>query len=99
MKLAPEIGEIIVKGHVVLEAADFRELDSLMEGDLGVRGLDLERAVPRSAIGTVESAAERMRVRERGIDDATIGNPEQQLTDANAGHQVVLRAEAIVGRV
>src|SRR5439155_19930150 len=89
VKLATKIGEIVVKGHVVLEAAHFRELHSLVEGDLSLRGLGLERRVPRTAIGTVEPAAERMRVSERRIDDAIVRNAEQQLAHADAGQQVV----------
>ena len=40
-----------------------------------------------------------MRVSERRIDDAIVRNAEQQLAHADAGQQVVLSAQTIVGRV
>src|SRR5581483_3877444 len=68
VELSAEIGEIVVEGHFILEAADLGEVDALVESDLGLGGLQLEGRVPGTAFRTVEASAERMSMRERRID-------------------------------
>src|SRR6478735_9111692 len=99
MELAAEIRVIVVERHVVIEAANLRELHALVERNLRLRGAHLERRVPRAAIGRVEAAAEWMRVREGGVDDAVVGDAEEELVHADAGKQIVLREETVVGGV
>ena len=85
VKLPAEVGEVIVQGYVVLEASDFGKLHGLVETHFCLRSPGLQSGVPGAAIRAVEAAAERMRVGERCIDDAMIGNAEHQLTHADAG--------------
>ncbi len=99
VKLGAEIGDVIVVGHLFLEPVDFGKLDRLVPGDLGLRGLHRERRVPGAAVRPVETAALRMRMAERGVDDAEIRHAEHQFVDADAGQQVVLGNEAIVGGI
>jgi hypothetical protein len=60
VEFCTEVGEIIVVGDFFLEPVHFREFDPLMEGDLGLRGLQFEARIPGAAIRTIEAAAERM---------------------------------------
>ena len=99
MKLAAEICEIIIERHLVLEAADLREVNRSMEHHLALRRADLESRVPCPAIGAAEAAAEWMRVGEGGIDGAIVGDAEEQLVLRYPGEQIVLGEEPIVRRV
>src|SRR5271170_581883 len=99
MKFAAEVGEIIVDGDVVLEAPDLGKLQRLVERDFGLRRLDLKGGVPGAAIWAVEPAAERMRVGEAGVDDTVIGNAKYQLAHPDAGQELVLGEQPVIGRV
>jgi hypothetical protein len=68
-----------------------------VEGDLGLRRLELEAGGPGAAIGAVEAAAERMRVAERAVDDVRAGDTEDQLLQSDAGKALMLRQQPIVG--
>lgn len=75
VELRAKVGKVVVQRDVVLEPPDLGEFDRPVERDLGLRGPDLECSVPGTPLRTVEPAAERMRVRERRIDDTAIGTP------------------------
>lgn len=99
MKLAAEVGKIVIEGHFILEAADLGELDGLVEGDFSLGGLQLEGGVPGTALGTVEPPPERVGMREGGIDDAVVRHAENELVHADAGQPVVLGEQPVVGGV
>ncbi len=99
VKRRAEVRQVVVVGdRLLLRPAGLGQFHALVKGDLGLRRLDDEARVPRAAIGAVETAAERMRVAERGVDDVAAGDAEHQFLDADAREPLVLRQQAIVGR-
>src|SRR3546814_1195878 len=75
------------------------ELDPLVESDLRLSRLWLEGRVPGASLGTVEAAAERMSMTEGGIDDPVVRHTKHQLVDADAGQEIILGQQPVVGRV
>ena len=99
VELGAEIGEIVVVGDAVVEAADFCVLRRLVERDLSLSRLEREGGVPGPAFRTVEPRAQRMWVGENGIDDPAVRNVKDELMRSDAGQQAVFRQQPLVGGV
>ena len=67
------VGELLRRFDPAGRAAHFHELLPPVEGDLGVRGAQLEAGVPSSEAAGREPATGWMRVAEGGVDDAGPG--------------------------
>jgi hypothetical protein len=76
VEFCTEVGEIIVVGDVLLKPVHLRELDPLVKGDLGLRGLQFEARIPSAAIRTIEAAAERMGWQNAALTMRQYGTPK-----------------------
>jgi hypothetical protein len=69
-----------------------------VEGNLGLRRSQLEGRVPGAAMGTVEPAAEWMRMGEGRVDDPVRRNAENKLAHTNVGQLLIFSEQTIVRR-
>jgi len=65
--------------------------------DLGLRRLDLETGIPGTTTRAVESAANRVRMREGRVDDVVMGNAKHRFIDANVRHSIIPGQQAVIG--
>lgn len=98
VKVSPEICQIIFeRKRFRLGPLDLFEFLGFVKGDLCLSGVQFERRVPPATFWAVEPAAQRVRVGERGVHDVGVGHAEKQFVDADAGKQVGLSQESVIG--
>src|ERR1700730_8259661 len=97
MELAVEISQIIHVGDLIIENADFLEVDTLVKGNLSLSCFDHEACVPSSSVRSAESATQWMGKGKRSIDNSRVGNTGDQFLNPNAGQEIVLRPDLLVG--
>jgi hypothetical protein len=95
--LRVEVRLVVVVRHRIVRPSDLGEGHRLVERHLGLCRLEFDGRVPGAAIRAAEAGAERMRMRERGIDDGGVGTNGQQLLGADAGRAALLGEQAVVG--
>ena len=98
VKFGVEVGQVVaIDGGFRLWPLDFAQALGEMEANLDLGGSEIEASVPAPAIGTVEAAAMGGGVAERAVHDVPVGSSENELVDADAGEQVGLAKQAVVG--
>src|SRR5882724_537311 len=99
MEFRTKISQIIVVCDYLVEPVDFRQFYRLVIRDFGLRCLNLKSRIPGAAVGAVETAALRMCMTERGVNDPKIRHPEDKFMDADSGQQIVFCKQPVIGGI
>jgi hypothetical protein len=81
-----------------LPPVDLLQFLRLVKCDFLARCLECECRVPRAAVRPIETAPQRVRMRECGIDNVAIRKSEYELPDRNPGQKPCLSLETLIGR-
>ena len=99
MEFGVEVSQKIGVRHAVVEPVDFGIFKSLVPDDFTDSRFNFKPRIPGAAVWPIKSAALRMRVSESGIDDGMVWDAEHKFGGPNSRRQIILRPQAIVGRV
>ena len=97
VELTSEIRKIVVELDFILITPYFGEVDCFVESDLRLRCGQLKSRIPGAAIRVIETAAQRMRVREGGIDNSRVRYAGNQFVWADSGQQPTLGKRSFIG--
>jgi hypothetical protein len=83
VELAAEIRKVVVELDFILVTPYLGEVDGFVKSDLDLCRAQLKSRIPRAAICAIETAAQRMRVGEGGINDLRVRYTGNQLVWAD----------------
>ncbi len=98
VKVSTEICQVIIeRERLRFRPMDLLQLLGFVKCDLRCRRFQFECGVPCSALGAMEAAAPRMRVRTCGIHDVGVGHAEKEFLNADTGKKVCLTQPSVIG--
>src|SRR5216684_2083985 len=100
VKLRAKVGQILtVVDRFFFLPIHLAQSLAIMEGDLGLCGLQREARIPGATVVPAEAAASRPRVGESGVDDVIVGHAENQFVHGDSGEKVGFSCQTPVGGV